>query len=175
MIRPLTRSEKSLLTLCGLALAVVGAGAVVRDHRARTTAARDRIASLEPQLDAAVAAAADAPFWQERKTWLDATMPRLNNPGETHSTFLEQLLTAARERGLNAESPVLLKPEATPQGTDLSVSLQITGPDSALLRWLAGLQSPEKMQIVKYLQIIPRSSQPPRLSATVTVARLHQP
>jgi hypothetical protein len=55
------------------------------------------------------------------------------------------------------------------------VSLQITGPDSAVLRWLAGLQSPEKMQIVKYLQIIPRSSQPPRLSATITVARLHQP
>jgi hypothetical protein len=174
MIRPLTRSEKMLLALCGLALTVVGTGSLLRDHRARAAAARETISSLEPQLAAAAAAQADAPFWQERQLWLDSNMPRLTNSGEAHSAFLEHLLETARERGLQAESPVLLKPEATPWATDLSVSLQLSGPDGALLRWLSGLQSPEKMQVVKYLQIIPRSSQPPRLSATVTVARLHQ-
>lgn len=174
MIRPLTGSEKILLAVCGLALAVVATGSLLRDHRARAAAARDTISSLEPQLAAAAAAVADAPFWQERQAWLDANMPRLTNSGEAHSAFLEHLLDTALERGLNAESPVLLKPEATPWATDLSVSLQISGPDSALLRWLSGLQSPEKMQVVKYLQIIPRSSSPARLSATVTIARLHQ-
>lgn len=175
MMRKPTRSETLLLSLFLLALGIVGGGSLLRSHRTKVAAAQARIDEASPQLEAAELAAADAPFWQERKVWLDQTMPALGNSGETHGAFLEQLITAARERGLNPESPVLLKPEGTPHATDLSVSLQVTGPDSALLRWLASLQSPEKLQVIKYLQILPRSSQPPRLSATLTVARLHRP
>jgi hypothetical protein len=70
---------------------------------------------------------------------------------------------------------VLLKPEGGPHHRDLSVNLQITGPDNAVFHWLADLQSPEKFQLIKYLVLTPAQASPPRMSGTVTVARLYKP
>ena len=173
--RPLKSSEKVLLALCGSVIALVAVVFLVRDHRLRLAAARERIDTLEPQLQAATAAAADAPFWDERENWLNATLPALPDAGEAHGRFLEHLQATARERGLAVASPVLLKPESAAHHRALPITLQLTGPDQALYRWLADLQSPEKFQLVRYLQLKPETSQPPRMSATVTVARLYKP
>jgi hypothetical protein len=70
---------------------------------------------------------------------------------------------------------VLLKPEGSPHHRDLSISLQVTGQDGALFRWLADLQSPEKFQLVKYLLLTPVAGQPARMTGNVTVARLYKP
>jgi len=37
------------------------------------------------------------------------------------------------------------------------------------------LQSPEKFQLVKYLLLAPAQASPPRMTGTVTVARLYKP
>ena len=181
MKRPLKSSEKVLLALVrGSArarwpgssrCATIGPAPLPRSRKSR---------ALEPQLTAAVAAAADAPFWDERQAWLDATMPAMGDSGQAHSLFLQQLQTTARERGLVVASPVLLKPEGGPHHRDLAITLQITGPDQALYRWLADLQSPEKFQLVKYLLLTPQPPPPPsrtapRMTGTVTVARLFKP
>jgi Tfp pilus assembly protein PilO len=171
----LTSSEKTLLILCIGVVSLVGAFFVWRDHRNRLAAAREKIENLGSRFTAAVAAAADAPFWKERQAWLDTTMPVMGDPGKAHSSFLEQLQTTARERGLTLSSPVLLKPEGGPHGRELPISLQISGADSAVHRWLADLESPEKFQLIKYLLLTPASAQPPRMSASVTVARLYKP
>lgn len=175
MKRPLRSSEKILLVAC---LALVGGLALVffvRDHRLRAAAARKRIDTLQPEAAAADASLADAPFWGERGAWLDQTMPALGDSGASHSRFLEELRTAARERGLVLGPPVLLKPEATPHFHDLAVTLQITGPDQAVYRWLAELQSPEKFQVVKYLLLTPQSGSAQRMTGTVTISRLFKP
>jgi hypothetical protein len=175
MKRSLTQSEKTLFALCIGVLLAVAAFFGWRNHHNRMIAAQERIDNLQSRFSAAVAASGDAPFWNERQAWLDATMPTMGDSGQAHSSFLEHLQSTARERGLVVATPVLLKPEAGPHHRDLSISLQLTGPDSALYRWLADLQSPEKFQLVKYLLLTPVAGQPARMTCSVTVARLYKP
>ena len=175
MTRALTKSEKTLLALCLTVLVLVVGFFVWKNHRTRLAAAQEKIENLQSRFTAAVAASGDAPFWKERQAWLDATMPAMGDGGQAHSLFLEQLQSTARQRGLTITSPVLLKPEGGPHHRDLSISLQITGQDNALFRWLADLQSPEKFQLVKYLLLTPVAGQPTKMACNVTVARLFKP
>lgn len=175
MKRALTPSEKRLMILCGGLIVFVTLLFTWRDYQSRMAAAREKIEELEPQLLTTAAAEADASFWEERGKWLDATMPVLTDVGQAHSGFLEHLLETARQRGLTLTSPVLQKPEAGPHYRDLSITLQFSGPDSSTYRWLAELQSPEKFQVIKHLQLSSQSAQPPRMSGNLTVARLFKP
>lgn len=175
MKRSLTSSEKILSVLCLTVLAVVGLGFVTRDFKARKAAAETKIAELEPQFLAAEAAAADAPFWEARQVWLDGVLPAATDAGKAHSEFLEELQASARSRGLVLGAPVMLKPEPGKHATDYSVTVQVSGPDSAIFRWLAELQSPEKPRLIKYLLLAPQSATPPRMSGTVTIAKLFKP
>ena len=175
MRRSLTKSEKTLLALCVSVLVLVVGFFGWKNHRSRMAAAQEKIENLQSRFTAAVAASGDAPFWKERQAWLDATMPAMSDGGQAHSTFLEHLQKTARERGLAITAPVLLKPEGGPHHRDLSISLQITGPDNALFRWLADLQSPEKFQLIKYLLLTPVAGQPVRMTGNITVARLYKP
>jgi hypothetical protein len=175
MKRALKRSEKILLGICGGVVVLTGLWFFDDDCRTRMAAAQEKIDNLGPRSAAAVAAASDAPFWRERQAWLDSNMPAMGDAGMAHSNLLEHLQSTARERGLTLSAPVLLKPEAGPHHRDLSVNLQIAGPDNALFRWLAELQSPEKFQLVKYVLLTPASISPPRMSATITVARVYKP
>ncbi len=176
MMRPLSPSEKRLMAICASVVALTALW-LADDHFARRrSAARNTIDNLGPRSAAAVAAASDAPFWAERNAWLDASMPVIDNQGAAHSRLLEHLQSSARDRGLSLSSPVLLKPESSPHHIDLSVNLQISGPDHAVFRWLTELQSPEKFQLVKYLLLAPATAAaPPRMNATITVARLFKP
>ena len=175
MTRALTKSEKTLLALCLTVLVLVVGFFVWKNYRTRLAAAQEKIENLQSRFTAAVAASGDAPFWKERQAWLDATMPAMGDGGQAHSLFLEQLQSTARQRGLTITSPVLLKPEGGPHHRDLSISLQITGQDNALFRWLADLQSPEKLQLIKYLLLTPVAGQPTKMACNVTVARLFKP
>ncbi len=175
MTRTLTKSEKTLLALCLAVLVLVVGFFVWKNHRARLAAAQEKIENLQSRFTAAVAASGDAPFWKERQAWLDATMPAMGDGGQAHSIFLEQLQSTARQRGLRITLPVLLKPDGGPHHRDLSISLQITGQDNALFRWLADLQSPEKFQLIKYLLLTPVAGQPTKMACNVTVARLFKP
>jgi hypothetical protein len=175
MKRTFKKSEKVLFALCGLLVAGLGLYFLLNDYSTRMAAAKDKIETLTPKFSAALAAAGDAPFWRERQKWLDSAMPAMGDSGQAHSSFLEHLQNTARERGLSLTAPVLLKPEAGPHHRDLSVNLQITGPDNAVFHWLADLQSPEKFQLVKYLLLTPAQASPPRMTGTVTVARLYKP
>jgi len=174
-MKRLTKSEKTLFALCIGVLVLVVAFFGWRNHRSRMIAAQEKIENLQSRYTAAVAASGDAPFWKERQAWLDATMPEMGDAGQAHSTFLEHLQSTARQRGLAVAATVLLKPEAGPHHRDLSISLQVTGPDNAVFRWLAELQSPEKFQLIKYLLLAPASVQPPRMTGSVTVARFYKP
>ena len=175
MKRSLTTSEKRLFALCLGVILSVGLFFGWHNHRTRLNAAQDKLENLHARFTAAVAASGDAPFWNERQAWLDATMPAMGDSGQAHSSFLEHLQETARQRGLAVTAPVLLKPEAGPHHRELAISLQLTGPDSALYRWLADLQSPEKFQLVKYLLLTPVAGQPARMTCSVTVARLYKP
>jgi hypothetical protein len=175
MKRQLTGSEKRLLIFCISVITLVGVFFVWRGHRDRLAAARQKIEDYQGRFSAAIAAAGDAPFWQERQKWLDAKMPVMGDAGKAHSSFLEHLQNSARERGLAVASPVLLKHEGGPHHRELPVSLQVTGPDNAVFRWLVDLQSPEKFQLIKYLLLTSSSGKPARMTCNITVSRLFKP
>ncbi len=175
MKRTLTSSERRLFFMCAVVVLSVVAFFLSRDHRTRLAGARQKIEDYQSRFGAAVAAAGDAPFWRERQAWLDANLPSLPDEGQAHSAFLEDLERAARERGLTITSPVLLKPEAGPNHRELPISMQVAGPDAAVFRWLADLQTPEKPHLIKHLVVASTSATPPRLTSNITVARLFKP
>jgi hypothetical protein len=76
---------------------------------------------------------------------------------------------------LRVTSPVLLKPEGDAHHRELPITLQVSGPDNALFRWLADLQSPEKFMVVKYLLLTPAATTRPRMTASLTVSRFYKP
>lgn len=173
--RPLKSSEKILLVLCATVIGGLGLAFWLRGHGQRLKTAQAKIEELEPQLAVAEAALSDAPFWETRQAWLEATLPKLGDSGAAHSTFLEELRTAALDRGLSLKAPVLLKPEAGPNHQRLPITISLSGPDNALYRWLAELQSPEKFQTIGYLLLTPQPGAAQRMECTVTVARMFQP
>ena len=175
MKRSLTASEKRLVIICVSVVTSILIFFAWRNHQSRLNSARNKIENLQSRFTAAVAAAADAPFWKDRQVWLDATMPTTADAGEAHSGFLENLQMTARQRGLTVSSPVLLKPEGGPHHRELPISLQVTGPDNAVFRWLGDLQSPEKFQLVKYLLLTASPTNQNSMTASVTVARLYKP
>jgi len=69
----------------------------------------------------------------------------------------------------------LLKNEGGPHHRELPISLQVTGPDNAVFRWIVDLQSPEKFQVIKYLLLTSSSARPARMTCNVTVSRLFKP
>ena len=102
-------------------------------------------------------------------------MPVMGDSGQAHSAFLEYLQGTALQRGLRVTSPVLLKPEGDAHHRELPITLQVSGPDNALFRWLADLQSPEKFMVVKYLLLTPAATTRPRMTASLTVSRFYKP
>ena len=128
-----------------------------------------------PSCTAAVAAAADAPFWDERQKWLDATMPPRGDSGQAHRLFLEQLADERRERGLALASPVLLKPERVRIISNSRSRFKSPAPIRRSIDGSPGSSHRKNFNSSSILQIAPQSTHPPRMTGTVTIARLFKP
>lgn len=170
--RSLKRSEKVLLALCVTMVFSIGNLILWKRYSARLKAAKEAIEKLEGDRAANAAAATDEPFWQQRQEWLDSVMPPMSDSGEAQSALLQSIEESAAERRINTWRPTLLKPEDGSHHHEVSVTLRAGGADQAVLRWLAEMQSPEKFQYIKYLQIERDSDGPePRMECTLTLAR----
>lgn len=172
MSRGLKRSEKLLLGMVLVLVLGLGTAFFVRDYRKRSTAAREKIETLESDLAGRTAAASDRKFWERREAWLDETMPAMGDAGTAQSELLEFIQTTAAERQLGLSQPALLNPEGGPFHHELAVSVRAVGPDLAVLRWLAEMQSPEKFCYLKTLALSPETRRGrPIMICTVTIAR----
>ena len=114
MKRRLKSSEKVLIALCTGVLVLLAGFLTLRDHRARIAVALEKIENLEPQLTAAVAAAADAPFWDERQAWLDATMPVMGDSGQAHSSFCNNSRRPPASAVWSSPPPFCSNPKGVP-------------------------------------------------------------
>ena len=121
------------------------------------------------------AAAGDLEFWEGRQAWLDQHLPSVGNAGKAQGELLDYLRETARKRGLRTDDPILAKAEDGGHYREVVVTIEAQGPDEAVFRWLAEMQSPEKFQVVKYLSLGPdRGSAEPELECTVTLARWYK-
>jgi hypothetical protein len=88
MKRSFKKSEIVLFALCGGLVACLGLYFLWNDYATRMAAAREKIENLAPRFSAAMAAAADAPYWKQRQSWLDTSMPVMGDSGQAHIIFL---------------------------------------------------------------------------------------
>lgn len=151
-MRALTKREQGLLTLCVVALFLmgnlIGLQAVVRG----LGRSRDRLRTLTAERVEQESWLKEAdPSKVER--WLDAAMPTLESAGKSQGELLESLQTAAFDRKLVMEKQNLLEPLKTAYYQEVSVNVIVRGELNQIRDWLIQLQSPEKFLVIKALEI----------------------
>ncbi len=171
-LRRLNRSEMTLLIVCAVAILGVGNFILWKEYSDRARVAHNKIQIYGEEEESNIAAATDVEFWAGRQAWLDQHMPAMGDPGQAQSELLEFVQSSGAERGLKITSSSLVKPEGGPHYKELAVSVSASGPDQALFRWLAEMQSPEKFYYVKAVQLNSESGGAiPRMNCRLTLAR----
>lgn len=179
MAQSLTSREKKLLALCVGVLGFMAVAILANEFMKRRSVALQKISALRVQKAENDTWMADRDFWQKRRAWLDEKMPVAESLGRAQGQLLEDLQNQALDRGITAEQPTL-PPLAAPNENfrEVTVSMRIRGDQTTVLGWLATLQSPEKFQAVRQLEIEidTRSREPtPQVVCNLMVARWFKP
>lgn len=179
MAQKLSSREKKLLLLCVGVLLFMGFAILVNDFLQRRSAALQKIAILQAQKSENATWMADREFWAKRRNWLIEKMPVAESLGRAQGQLLEDLQNQALEYGITSEQPTL-PPLAAPNENfrEVTVSIRLRGDQITVLRWLSTLQSPEKFQAVRVLdlEIDTRSREKtPQVICNLTVARWFKP
>lgn len=176
-MRALTKRERGLLTICVVALFLmgnlIGLQAVIRglgQSRARLQALTAERQEQESWL------AEPDPAPGER--WLEETMPVLESAGKSQGELLQSVQDAAFERKLTIEKQNLLEPATTAYYQEVSVNVIVRGDLNQIRDWLIQLQSPEKFLVVKALEIAldtKSKEKEPQARCNLTLARWFKP
>ncbi len=179
MATKLTSREKNLLLLCVGVLVLMAGMIVAKQFLDRRKVALEKIASLQRQKMENDGWVKESPFWNKRRNWLIEMMPTTESLGRAQGQLLQDLEDSALEWGITAEQPTL-PPLNTqnPNYREVTISVRLRGDQTKVLDWLAGLQSPEKFQAVRELQveIDTRSREKtPQVICNLTLARWFKP
>jgi hypothetical protein len=106
-------------------------------------------------------------------------MPSTESLGRAQGQLLEDLQNQALELGVNTEQPTLppLSP-ATMSHREVTVSIRLRGDQAVILNWLGSMQSPEKFQAMRQLEIEIDSKsreKTPQVICNLTLARWFKP
>ncbi len=178
MNRTLTSREKQLLMLCFGVLLLMGTIILANVFLLKRAGLKAKVAALENQKKENEVWLGDRAFWEKRKGWLNEHMPTTDSLGRTQGLLLEELQNAALDRGIKVVQQTLLDPVTTADYREIAVSLRLYGEQSAILQWLATMQSPERFQAVKSLEfeLDNRSKEKtPQAQCNLTVARWFKP
>lgn len=179
MAQKLTSREKNLLLGCVGVLVFMVFAIFMNSFLQRRSTALQKIATLKAQKSENDTWMADRFFWEKRRGWLVETMPATESLGRAQGQLLEDLQNQALEYGITSEQPTL-PPLAAPNENyrEVTVSMRLRGDQLTVLRWLSTLQSPEKFQAVRLLdlEIDTRSREvTPQVVCNLTVARWFKP
>ncbi|MEN3942018.1 hypothetical protein WJU23_12040 [Prosthecobacter sp. SYSU 5D2] len=179
MAQKLTPREKNLLLGCVGVLVFMVFAVFVNDFLQRRSTALQKIATLQAQKNENATWMADREFWEKRRNWLVEKMPTTESLGRAQGQLLEDLQNQALEYGITAEQPTL-PPLAAPNENfrEVTVSMRLRGDQITVLRWLSTMQSPEKFQAIRLLdiEIDTRSREvTPQVVCNLTVARWFKP
>lgn len=180
MATKLTSREKNLLLLCVTVLVLMAGMIATKQFLDRRKAALEKIVILQRQKAENDGWMKEQPFWEKRRTWLVATMPSTESLGRAQGQLLEDIQNQALEWGIIAEQPTLppLTTTPSPSYREVTVSVRLRGDQSTVLNWLATLQSPEKFQAVRELQIeidTRAREKTPQVICNLTLARWFKP
>lgn len=180
MASKLTSREKNLLLLCVAVLVLMAGMILAKQFLDRRAVALEKIVTLQRQKAENDGWAKEQPFWDKRRAWLAAKMPATESLGRAQGQLLEDIQNEALEWGIVAEQPSLPPLSTTPNPAyrEVTVSVRLRGDQATVLSWLATLQSPEKFQAVRELQIeidTRAREKTPQVICNLTLARWFKP
>jgi hypothetical protein len=182
-MRGLTTREKRLLGLCLLSIFVVAnlfAGrAVMRSlggGNAKITALKNELAENQMWLE-------EADLWDTRREWLKSNLPpslakQGISVGNAQGDLMQSLQNELFERKIRIDRQSLAEPVNSQFYDEVAVYLRIRGEAAVLTQWLSTLQSPEKFQVIKTLELElddKAKEVEPQAECEVTVARWFAP
>ena len=176
--RTLTDREKRMLFACIAVLLVAATGLLADEFISRRKALDTKILSLQAEKKDSELWLKDHDFQQKRSDWLDAHLPATDSLGRAQGQLLEEIQNAALDRELKVTKTTPNDPTKTSNYQEVSVSLNVYGDQAVMLNWLATLQSPEKFQVVKLLEIEPdgkSKAKTPQCTCNITLARWFKP
>lgn len=184
MALALTQREKKLLTACVSALLLMATFILLKQFLDRRTAVLAKIASLEAEKQENEAYLADREFWDKRARWLRETMPVTASLGTAQAQLLEEIQNVALDYELQFQKQPILLPESNDAKQNASVyreaaiEVRLRGDQTTVLGWLATLQSPEKFQAIKHLELeidARAKEKSPQVLCNLTLARWFKP
>ena len=176
--RTLTTREKRMLAGCIAAILIAGTSLMLNEFLSRRAALDAKIASLQSEKKVSELWLKDRVFQQKRATWLEANLPATESLGRAQGQMLEEVQNVALDRELKVVKTTPNDPTKTANYQEVSVTMNLTGDMAAMLDGLATLQSPEKFQVVKMLEIEPDSKsklKTPQCICNITLARWFKP
>lgn len=178
MSRSLNPREKRLLIAVVATLFVVANLLLLREYTSRRDAASSGLSQLREQVASNKVWLNDRAFWDKRHDWLEARMPYTNSSGRSQGQLLEEIQTSALDAGLTVTNTTLLEPAALDFANEVAVTVRLRGDQDTMLRWLLTLQTPEKFQAIKNLDIeLDRRAREktPQAQCNLTIARWFNP
>lgn len=178
MSRTLTSRERRLLWLCVGVLLFMGTVLLASDFMRRRTDVLKQIASLEAQVSENQVWLNDRAFWEKRRAWLSEHLPTTESLGRAQGQMLEELQNQALEREIKVQQQTLIAPTSTADYQEIAVNLRLRGDQTQMLNWLLTMQSPEKFQCIKQLELEldSRAKEPtPQALCNLTLARWFKP
>ncbi|MDI1312712.1 GspMb/PilO family protein [Prosthecobacter sp.] len=158
MALALTQREKKLLGACLGALLLMATFIMLKQFLDRRTAVLARITSLENEKKENGHWMDDREFWDKRSAWMEQNMPTTESLGTAQAKLLEEIQNVALDYQLQVQKQQLLPDAADSKSNasvyrEVAVEVRLRGDQTTMLGWLASLQSPEKFQAIKQLEL----------------------
>lgn len=183
MALALTQREKKLLAACISALVLMATFIILKQFLDRRTAVLAKIAALENEKRENEGYLADRDFWEKRSAWLTQNMPVTESLGTAQAQLLEEIQNVALDYQLQVQKQQLLPDSADAKANaavyrEVAVEVRIRGDQTTVLGWLASLQSPEKFQAIKQLELeidAKAKEKTPQVLCNLVLARWFKP
>ncbi len=171
----MTSREKRLLGGCVAVVLISGTTIIAKEYLDRSSTVEKKISALLAEKKEAETWLADRAFQDKRRDWLDKHLPSATSMLRAQGELVEELQNAVLDLGLKMSRPPQLNDATkTAYYQEVTVNLNISGDQAVTLDWLATLQSPERFQIIKNLEIDPdnrSTAKTQQANTSLTIAR----
>ncbi len=114
---------------------------------------------------------AEADRWENRSVWVSRRIPRFSSPEMAAASLRDRIYESLRRGKLEVEAADLSGPDLGKSGTfyeRTAIDLRVLGSEEAVVRWIHGLQVPERFLSIDRLVLRPEDH---RVHCEVTVAQ----
>jgi hypothetical protein len=173
-LRKLTKNERRLLVLFGLALFVMANFYGISYLLDTENGLNQQLGEMEATAKTNQMWLREKQFWLTRKQWIDRQQPRVNGGQVPQSELLQAVTASAQANQLVIQEQSFAESRNTANYQSVAVKLKLSGNLENVVKWLAELQQPEKFQAVTNLSL-KSEAEPPKVNLELEVARWYAP